>query len=79
MSMNRDIVKKRVIEIFSTMTDAEEVSEDSELLSDLEISSMDILVLLCNVEVEFSIKIAERLMRKMVTISDVVDVVMSLI
>lgn len=77
--MNRDIVKKRVIEIFSTMTDAEEVSEDSELLSDLEISSMDILVLLCNVEVEFSIKIAERLMRKMVTISDVVDVVMSLI
>ena len=77
--MNRDIVKKRVIEIFSTMTDSDEVSEDSELLSDLEISSMDILVLLCNVEVEFSIKIAERLMRKMVTISDVVDVVMSLI
>lgn len=76
--MNNKTVLGKLIEIFSTITDVEEINEESELLFDLEISSMDVLVLLCNLEAEFDIKIPEAAMRKIVTVGDVVDVVLSL-
>lgn len=74
---NEDILK-RVIKLFSTMTDAEEINEDSELLEDLGISSMDILFLISGLEEEFQVKVSEKVVRKMVTIEDVVDTVVSL-
>lgn len=74
---NEDILK-RVIKLFSTMTDAEEINEDSELLEDLGISSMDILFLISGLEEEFQVKVSEKVVRKMVTIEDVVDTVISL-
>lgn len=74
---NKDILK-RVIELFSTMTEAEEISEESELIDDLEISSMDVLFLISCLEEEFKIKIPEKTIRKMVTVGDVAEVVDSL-
>lgn len=56
----------------------EEITVDSELTDDLGISSMDVLFLISSLEEEFRIKVPERLIRKMVTIGDVVDIITSL-
>ena len=66
--MCKDGVLKRVIELFSTMTEAEEITEDSELIDDLEISSMDILFVVSCLEEEFQVKISEKDIRKMYTV-----------
>jgi acyl carrier protein len=57
------------------MTEEEEINEDSELLEDLGISSMDILMLMASLEEEFKISIPEKEIRKMYTVGDVVEVV----
>ncbi len=74
--MKRDEVLKTVIDIFSMMTDAKNISADSELIDDLGISSMDILILITYIEEEFHIRMTERNMRRIITVSDVVDVIL---
>ena len=74
----KDDVLKRVIELFSTMTEAEEITEDSELIDDLEICSMDILFVISCLEEEFQVKISEKDVRKMYTVGDVANVVKAL-
>ena len=76
--MCKDDILKRVIELFSSMTEAEEITEDSELIDDLEISSMDILFVISCLEEEFQVKISEKDIRKMYTVGDVADVVKAL-
>lgn len=76
--MCKDDILKRVIELFSTMTEAEEITEDSELIEDLEISSMDVLFLISCIEEEFNIKVPEKAIRKMFTVGDVADVICAL-
>ena len=76
--MCKDGVLKRVIELFSTMTEAEEITEDSELIDDLGISSMDVLFLISSMEEEFKIKVPESAIRKRVTVEDVAEVIASL-
>ena len=71
-------ILKRVIELFSSMTEAEEITEDSELIDDLEISSMDILFVISCLEEEFQVKISEKDIRKMYTVGDVANVVNAL-
>lgn len=75
---NEDILK-RVIEVFSTMTEVEEITADSELIDDLEISSMDVLFLVSSMEEEFHIKVPEKALRKMFTIADVAEIITELI
>lgn len=70
---------KRVIALFSTMSEAEEINEDSNLIDDLGISSMDVLFLISSMEEEFKIHIPEKVIRKMVTVGDVAEIVASLI
>lgn len=77
--MRREDILQRVIELFSTMTEAEEITEDSELIDDLDISSMDVLFLISSMEEEFHVKVSEREIRKMVTIGDVTEIIESLI
>ena len=77
--MCKDDILKRLIELFSTMTEAEEINEDSELVDDLGISSMDVLFLISSLEEEFKIHIPEKVIRKMVTVGDVAEIVASLI
>lgn len=74
---NEEILNK-VIELFSTMTDAEEITADSELIEDLEISSMDVLFLVSSMEEEFQVKIPETAIRKMFTIGDVAEIIAEL-
>lgn len=74
--MNRQEVLEKLIRIFSTMTDAAEITEACELGDDLGISSMDLLTLISYIEEEFHTQISERSIRGIVTVSDVVDVVL---
>lgn len=76
--MCKDDILKRVIELFSTMTEAEEITEDSELIDDLDISSMDILFVMSSLEEEFQVKISEKDIRNMFTVGDVANVVKAL-
>lgn len=77
--MANDTILNRVIELFSTMTEAEEITADSEILEDLEISSMDVLYLISSLEEEFHISVPEQLVRRMVTVGDVADVIEQLL
>ena len=77
--MKYEDVLKRTIELFATMADTEdEITEDSELIEDLGISSMDILFLISSLEEEFKIKIPEKEIRKMYTIGDVAETIVAL-
>lgn len=72
--MNKEEILNKVIELFSTMTEAE-VCEDSEIMEDLDMSSMDVLFLISSIEEEFKIKISEKAIRKIETVGDIADVV----
>lgn len=73
--MSSETILNRVIALFATMTEVEEITADSEIIDDLEISSMDVLFLVSAMEEEFHISIPEKMIRKMVTVGDVADVV----
>lgn len=73
--MDNETILNRVIELFATMTEAEEITADSEILENLEISSMDVLYLISSLEEEFHISVPEQLVRRMVTVGDVADVI----
>lgn len=73
--MNNEIILEKVIALFATMTDADEITEESELMDDLGISSMDVLFLISSLEAEFGVKVPEKTIRQVITVSDVVDVI----
>ena len=74
--MSYNEILERVINIFATMAETdEEITAESEIIEDLGISSMDVLLLICNLEEEFGIKIPERMVRKMASIDDVARIV----
>ena len=73
--MTRDEIFQFIVKVFKTMTDAETIQESDEVIDDLGISSMDILFLMSYLEEEFHIKITERMIRKVVTVGDLVDAV----
>ena len=77
--MDYSKILKRVIDLFATMSDADEITEESELIDDLEISSMDVLFLISSLEEEFKIKVPEKAIRKMVTVGDVAETIIALI
>lgn len=76
--MNEKEVLEKIIEIFSAVSETEEITEESELIEDLELSSIDVFTLLADLEAAFDIVIPERLVREMGTIEDVKDIVIEL-
>lgn len=77
--MYNENILNRVIELFSTMSDAEEITADSEVIEDLGISSMDVLFLIASLEEEFKIKVPEKQLRQIVTVGDVADIIAELV
>lgn len=69
----------KVIDVFQKVTKAPEITGDMNLMEDLSLSSIETLTILVGIENEFSIKIPERLMRRMVTINDVASIVLEII
>lgn len=76
--MQKDKVLEKVISVFAPMTDETDIREDSELIEDLGISSMDVLYLIACLEEEFGIKIPEKSISQIVSVGDVADLVTSL-
>lgn len=77
--MYNETILNKTISLFSVKTEAEEITADSELIDDLDVSSMDILFLIPSLEEEFMIKVPESMLRKMVTIGDEEEIVSGLI
>lgn len=73
--MSREEIVRFISDVFSTMTSVDEIKETDELIDDLGISSMDILSLMSYLEEEFHIKVTERMIRKVATVGDLVDLV----
>ena len=76
--MSREEVLKKVIELFSMVSEAEEITEDSDLMEDLGVSSMEIMTMIANIEEEFRSKVTEKAIRSMQTIGDAVDGIVEL-
>ena len=73
-------ILNRVIDVFAVIADTgDAITADSDLIEDLGVSSMDILMMICNLEEEFKIKVPEKMIRRMTTIGDVADTMESLI
>ena len=73
--MQREKILHFISSVFATMTEAESIQENDDLIEDLGISSMDILTLISFLEEEFNITITERMIRKVATVGDLVDLV----
>lgn len=73
--MRREEIFERVKMMLELVTD-EEILEDSELIEDIGVSSMDILTVMSYIEAEFKVKIDVSKMCKMATVSDIVDFIM---
>ena len=77
--MYNENILNRVIELFSTMSETEEITADSEVIEDLGISSMDVLFLIASLEEEFKIKVPEKQLRQIVTVGDVAEIIAELV
>ena len=65
----------RVIEIISEYQgiDKESINKDSNLATDIGLSSFDVTELVCRVEDEFEIQIPDRMIRSLQTVGDIFD------
>ena len=77
--MKYEDVLRKTVELLSAITDAEEIHTESELMGDLGIGSMDLLSLLCALEEECNTHLPERIIRKVVTVGDMVDAICEII
>lgn len=76
--MYSEEILQQVIGLFAAISDAKEIRADSDLIEDLEISSMDILFVVSSLEEAFGIQIPEREIRGMTTVGDVAGIVTAL-
>lgn len=63
---------KRILEDVAEIS-PEEVTEDSVLMDDLDLSSMEILTIVADLEESFGIRIPEKELRGFVTVGDLTD------
>lgn len=73
--MRREEIFGFIVSVFATLIDVKDIQESNELIEDLGISSMDILTLISYLEEEFDIRITERMIRRVVTVGNLVDLV----
>lgn len=73
--MTKESIFEKVQEIFAEELDIdkEEVQPGSKLISDIGLSSVEILSLIARIEKTFSVRISEKLLRTFVTTQDIVD------
>lgn len=73
--MRREEIFQFIVRILATLIEVKDIQESNELIEDLGISSMDILTLISYLEEEFGIRITERMIRRVVTVGNLVDLV----
>lgn len=74
----RDRVKGKIIEVLRDMIDDDEIEilEKSKLVTDLELSSLELTSLIAELEKEYHVEISDTVLRRMITVGDVVDIAM---
>ncbi|MDD6142263.1 MAG: phosphopantetheine-binding protein [bacterium] len=77
--MSRQEILDKIIDLISALSSADEITEDSEIIEDLGIGSMDVLHLISLIEVDFNIKFPEKAIRNLVVVGDIADTVESLL
>lgn len=67
----------KIIEIISEYQglEKEKIKENSNLVTDIGLSSFDVTELVCRVEDEFDVQIPDRLIRSLQTVGDIVNYV----
>ena len=68
-------VKEKIIDIIKNATDIENIEMDSNLMDDLELSSLEIFTMFSDIEDEFGIKIPTDEIETISTIEDIVRIV----
>ena len=73
--MTKESIFEKVREIIAkeASIDKEQVQPDSGMMSDIDLSSIEVLKLVAELEDEFSIRIPEKQLRSLVTVQDFVD------
>lgn len=73
--MTNELILEKVQKIFAEELDIdrEEVQPDRRLVSDIGLSSMELLSLIAEIEKVFSLRISEKQLRTFVTTQDIVD------
>lgn len=73
--VSREVIKRQLIEMFQEIVDDENmvIEEDSSLMSDMALSSIEILAFLGEAEAEFEICFEESRMRQMTKVADLID------
>lgn len=73
--MERERITARVTAILEDVAEIspEDVSEDSVLMDDLDLSSMEILTIISELEEAFRLRIPEKELRNFVTVGDLVE------
>lgn len=77
--MRREAIFQFIVRTIRMLADVETIQESDELIGELGISSMDILTLMSYLEEEFDIRITEKMIRKVATVGDLVDLVCSIL
>ena len=76
--MNRKEIKEKVFNYFENQTD-KKLYNNTKIIEDLDFDSLDKIEMLINFEKEFNIKIDDDLVEEIKTISDIIDVINSLL
>ena len=77
--MNREHVKETVIGFIRNVIDDKEVKivEENGLMEDLDLSSLEIMTMISDIEQEFQIVLEEAELRKIVSVGDIIDCICS--
>ena len=78
--MTRDQVKDIVFRTFSDVIadDEIEITEDSGIMDDLDMDSIEMQEVFSDLEEEFEVEILDSMLKRMITIGDVIDVMTEL-
>lgn len=70
-------MNEALIEIIRSVTENEEIeiTEDTELVDDLELSSLEFFSLVTQIENRFRIKISDREVQELETVGDIVELI----
>lgn len=74
-NMERDIIESKVYELICEIIEMpeDEIEEEHALMDDLDISSMEIMTMIADLEEYFHITIPENAMRELATVGDIID------
>lgn len=73
--ISRDLLLDKIIELIRNETDIENITQDSNLFDDLEMSSLEIYSVFAELEIAFDIKLSEKMIGEITSVGDIVNVV----